>query len=154
MKRFRSLVLNAFVLILSALLFAGSFGLSYQVHYCCNVRHGIAFYPELGLQDPVRCGCSTDITSDNNGNPEFTSGSCCKDESFHTRLTPEYSQNHSYRCPENSFTNLSGLPYSDLVITTDDKLPVVLPYFRPPPLGGRQLILFLSQQRIPPEILN
>lgn len=154
MKRLRSIFLKAFVFILSAILIAGAFGISYQVHYCCNVRHGIAFYPELGFQDPVRCGCSAKIPSKKNDKSEITSGSCCKDESFNNRLIPEYSQNHSYRSLDVISTNLSGLSSSAIVTTTDNTLPIVLPYLRPPPLGGRQLVLFLSQQRIPHEIYS
>lgn len=149
MKRLRSFVNKMVLIILSATVFAGAFGLSYKAHYCGGHLSGIAFYTELGIEEPVSCGCSVHPTEPSGWPVSIDKKSCCKDESFYSRLIPEYSQNHSsvqliQLSPAEAET---GISYN--ILPVEDNNNVTSFYLRPPPKAGRDLVLFLSQQRIP-----
>lgn len=151
MKRLRTYVSKIVLIMLSMTVFAGAFGLSYQAHYCGGHLSGIAFYTELGIEEPISCGCSDHSTEPSGWPVSLDKKSCCKDESFYSRLVPEYSQNHStVQLIQLSTAEVeTGLTYS--ISPVEQTNTVTSFYLRPPPKAGRDLVLFLSQQRIPHE---
>lgn len=155
MKRLRNFINRLMLTILSLTVFAGAFGLSYQAHYCGGHLSGIAFYTELGIQDPVSCACIEHSREEHTGYTDnLNKKSCCKDESFYSRLVPQYSQNHSLTqfARFSAAEAVNGISYTCL-LPADNKL-ISDNNFRPPPLSGRHLVLFLSQQRIPNDIAS
>jgi hypothetical protein len=145
---------KALLIALAILVIAGATGLSYTAHYCHGSLSGVAFYTELGIQQKASCGCKEDANTGKvpsaNDATSINSKGCCSNLSFFNKLNIEsisydfsaltliqpaviavFSSNTFLAEPEN--INISD---SDFV-------------FRPPPLAGRQLVLFLSQQRIP-----
>lgn len=145
---------NALLVALAVIIIAGATGLSYRVHYCQDKLSGIALYPELGLQQSVSCGCANDITLRNvpltESKPVLTKNSCCSNVSFFTKLSIESQvkdlsslillQPAVILLQDNVFEIYS--PEKDNIATSSSGA-------LPSPLAGRELILFLSQQRIP-----
>jgi len=145
---------NAFVIVLAMILMAGVTGFSYQAHYCHDKLSGIALYPELGFKQSISCGCAVEAnplnSRSNSSSPVLTKNSCCSNVSFFSKLTIESQINGfnsgisiqpaviAYTIIFSDSHNFSKEILSDLDTGT---LPV--------PLAGRQLVLFLSQQRIP-----
>jgi len=136
------------------IVFAGTTGLSYEAHYCHGNLSGIAFYTELGIQKPVSCGCES-ATSDtkqpaSGDKPGLGKESCCSNISFFSKLSLE-----SHVTFSASFLPLQPAIVDPGIIddvqpsSEVDHTPVFDLMFRPPPLAGRELVLFLSQQRIP-----
>ncbi len=159
LKRIRVFVKNALLIVLATIVFAGAVGMSYKAHYCHGNLSGIAFYTELGLQKEASCGCENacvsgdQSASDNSAN--LTKDSCCSNVSFFSKL--------NIVSPVNYFSTLalvqpafiaSGLNIAPQLIPLDEIIRVFDYKFRPPPIAGRKLVLFLSQQRIPFSIYN
>jgi len=147
-------VKQTILIALSVLLVSSAIGLSYRVHYCHGSVSGIAFYPELGIAQSNSCGCALD--SENSGTqpdsklPVLSKNSCCSNVSFFSKLTIE--------SPVNNFS--TGITLQQAVITLfshtispvtaeNEIVSFIDLSISPPPLAGRQLVLFLSQQRIP-----
>jgi hypothetical protein len=153
LKRIIFFFRNALLIVLTMIVIAGATGLSYKAHYCHNRLSGIAFYTELGLQQSAGCGCSDDkeINHPSKGNGTFlTSNSCCSNISYFKKLTLVNSAN--------DFSVSAYVQTAVIAIFSDNLLPVKPGNdifssfdfrFRPPPLTGRKLVLFLSQLRIP-----
>lgn len=155
MKRIRVYFKNAFAIALSMLIMAGATGLSYQAHYCHDRFSGVAFYTELGIQKAASCGCKEDsftgkVPTSNREPVSLRKDGCCSDISFSGKLKVE-SLVHYY----SSLIQLQ--PVSDYIIFENTNrftykevsIPVNYSEYPPPPLAGRKLVLFLSQQRIP-----
>jgi len=154
LKRIHIFTRNVILIVLAISVIAGVTGLSYRAHYCHGTLSGIAFYTEFGIQKPVSCGCKDDasvkIIQDSNDSPVLKKRGCCSNISVFSKLDIE-SLIHS----------VSSLPVIqpivfDIVFNTfqqaisETKEIALFEFtFRPPPLAGRQLVLFLSQQRIP-----
>lgn len=158
LKRIRIYFRNALLIALSMIVVAGATGLSYQVHYCHDKISGIAFYTELGVQKSASCGCADDkiIDSHSTGNSTvLKKTSCCSDITFFKKLTiinsaSDFSQTALVQpavIAEVS-TNIQPVNSGNHNLSSFDFR------FRPPPLAGRKLVLFLSQQRIPVIIYN
>jgi len=154
LRHIRIYTKNAIFIVLSMIVMAGVTGFSYKAHYCHGSLAGIAFYTELGVQKAASCGCKDDA---NTGKAPFAGNTvilkkkaCCSDISFFSKLNIE--------SPVNAFSSLALVhPALNAVIfsftcqaATEN---VNIPFFdsgSPPPLlSGRELVLFLSQQRIP-----
>lgn len=153
-KQIRFYIKNAILIVLSMIVMAGVTGLSYQAHYCHNKLSGIAFYPELGFQQSISCGCAIDAKPMNSGNTDnqtvLKKNSCCSNISFFSKLIIE--------SPVIEYTKIiSALPatiaininFPDSYISQHENLLITDTGFLPVPLAGRKLVLFLSQQRIP-----
>lgn len=154
LKLIRFYLKNASFVALAMIVIAGATGLSYQAHYCHDKLSGIAFFPELGLQQLASCGCANDLPEKNkplaDSKPVLTKNSCCSNVSFFNKLSIE-SQVKDLSCLvllqpavisllENVFS--AGIPEKDYFETPVSGA-------LPSPLAGRKLVLFLSQQRIP-----
>lgn len=153
-KRIRIFTRNAILIVLSMIVLACVTGLSYKAHYCHGSLSGIAFYTEFGIQAPVSCGCKEDasvkIFQETNHSPVLKKRGCCSNISFFSKLNIESLVNYVSALSViqpfvvdivyNTFRqDISETKETDLFEFT----------FRPPPLAGRKLVLFLSQQRIP-----
>jgi len=145
---------GALLVALAVIIMAGATGLSYQAHYCHDKLSGIAFYPELGIQQSASCGCANDLPEKNkplaDSKPVLTKNSCCSNVSFFTKLSVEslvkvvssqvLFQPAVTAMPGNVFTQCSS-EKENFEITVSGAFPS--------PIAGRRLVLFLSQQRIP-----
>jgi hypothetical protein len=154
LKHFRVYTKNAVLIVLSMIVLAGASGLSYTAHFCHGNLAGIAFYTELGLQQPVSCGCAADASScsqtASSESTDFNKESCCSNISFFSRLSIEIPANQlsSLSLVQPAFIEIC-LSDSQLMTAETGNHPVCNLKFRPPPIAGRKLVLFLSQQRIP-----
>jgi hypothetical protein len=151
-KRALAYLKNALLIVLSMIVIAGATGLSYQAHYCHNKLSGIAFYTELGIQKSASCGCADDekdvIPTGNS--TVLTKNSCCSSIAFFKKLTLVNTAN--------DLLPIALIQPAVIAVFSDISLPEYSGnenlssfdfLFRPPPLSGRKLVLFLSQQRIP-----
>jgi hypothetical protein len=154
LKRIRVYAKDVILIVLSMIVLAGASGLSYKAHYCNGNLSGIAFYTELGLQKAVSCGCENITTNDKQAASSDESGlkkkSCCSNISFFSKLSIESPTVYfsSLLLIQPSFIELSS-DLSPLFTPENNCISVFDFRFRPPPLAGRKLVLFLSQQRIP-----
>ena len=154
MNQIRIYTKNALLIVLSMIVMAGITGLSYKAHYCHGNLSGIAFYSELNLQQTVSCGCKGDAIPENN--PEsgdlsvLTKNSCCSNISFFSKLNIE-SQYNFFSSLVLIKPVISALFVGNNSEPGTEKESLQASDFRfyPPPLAGRKLVLFLSQQRIP-----
>lgn len=152
LKRILSWLKNTLVIVLTMILMAGATGFSYQAHYCHDKLFGIVFYPELGLQKSVSCGCADDNVTNQPATGNTTTlrkNSCCSNIAAFRKLSVE--------SPVNDFS-IAAVQLAVISIFIDSIKPVVSVNetisrfdfeFIPPPLAGKDLVLFLSQQRIP-----
>jgi hypothetical protein len=154
LKKIRTCFKNAIIVAFSMLVLAGATGLSYKAHYCHDKLSGIAFYPELGIQQSASCGCA-DIQSGasqqpSGDRPVLSKNSCCSNVSYFSKLTIE--------SPVKDFISLVLLQPAIIEVFgntinagTYEKVNISSPEagLPPSPLAGRKLVLFLSQQRIP-----
>ena len=154
LKIIRLYLKNALLVVLAAIVLAGATGLSYQAHYCHDKLAGIAFYPELGLQQSASCGCANDLTDKNsppaNSKPVLTKNSCCSNVSYFSKLSLESSVkdlSSLVLLQPAVISVLSNVFASCTPEKVESELPVSSAF--PSPLAGRKLVLFLSQQRIP-----
>lgn len=155
LKHIRVFAKNAMLIVLSMIVFAGAVGMSYKAHYCNGNLSGIAFYTELGLQKEASCGCenasfSGKQSASDNSSTVIKKKSCCSNVSFFSKLNLE--------SPVNYFSTVVQVQPAFIALTLNiapqlisgDEIIRVFDYrFRPPPIAGRKLVLFLSQQRIP-----
>jgi hypothetical protein len=150
----RILLRNALLIVLTMIVIAGATGLSYKVHYCHDKLSGIAFYTELGIQKSATCGCKDDekvLSSHSAGSSSILKkSSCCSNIAFFKKLTIVYTPT--------DFSTTTVNPPEVIAVFSGEILPVtsgtqnISTYnigFRAPPLAGRKLVLFLSQQRLP-----
>lgn len=145
---------NALLVALAVIIMAGATGLSYQAHYCHDKLSGIAFYPELGLQQSASCGCANDLPEKNkplaDSKPVLTKNSCCSNVSFFTKLSVEtlVKDVSSLVLLQPTIKSMHGNVFMQC---NNEKENIETPAsdFLPSPLAGRKLVLFLSQQRIP-----
>lgn len=151
-EQIRAYLKNALLIVLSMIVIAGATGLSYQVHFCHNKFSGIAFYTELGVQKAASCGCADDekdiIPTGNS--TAFTKKSCCSNIEFFKKLTLENTAN-DYSLSTWVHPAIVAV-FSSLIQPVKSGTENISTFdfrFRPPPLAGRKLVLFLSQQRIP-----
>lgn len=159
LKRIRVFVKNALLVVLATIVFAGAVGMSYKAHYCHGNLSGIAFYTELGLQKEANCGCEdaclteTQSASDNSAN--LSKDNCCSNVSFFSKLNivSPVSYLSALIVVLPAFIT-SGIEIAPQLIAGDEIIRVFDYKFRPPPIAGRKLVLFLSQQRIPFSIYN
>ncbi len=159
LKRIRVFVKNAMLIVLATVVFAGAVGLSYKAHYCHGNLSGIAFYTELGLQKEAGCGCEQaclsgdQSASDNSAN--LSKDHCCSNVSFFSKLNivSPVSYHSGLIVVLPAFIT-SGQDIAPQFMAEEEITPVFDYKFRPPPIAGRKLVLFLSQQRIPFSIYN
>ena len=155
LKRFRTYAKNTLLIALSMIVMAGATGLSYKAHYCHGNLSGVAFYTELGIQKPASCGCKEDIT---NKNPlvgvlipdTLKKNTCCSNISFFSKLNIVKTANdYSHISLMQPDLSVAFITISEPLVFGDDDFSIAN-YEYPPPLHvGRDLVLFLSQQRIP-----
>ncbi len=155
LKSFGTVVKNVIIFVFTMIVLAGATGLSYKAHYCHNHFAGIAFFTELGLQKPASCGCKEDAlvskAKKENAFPiSINKKGCCSEISFFGRLKIEttvldYSSNEIILPVLEAA--LSNIPQQLMLCEENEQIT----YYKypPPPLAGRKLVLFLSQQRIP-----
>ena len=154
LKHLRVILQKTIITLLATVVMAGALGLSFQAHYCHDKLSGIALYPGLGLQQSASCGCADedfDLGSQiPQNNPVLSKKSCCTNISYFKKLIIEL--------PVKDFTPLVVVrplatalfidityyvnPDQEIYSFADKSL-------MPLPLAGRELVLFLSQQRIP-----
>lgn len=148
-------ILKTSISVLMALIIMfGVIGLSYQAHYCHERLSGIALYPGLGIQQAVACGCINDISKSDfaqtDSNHQLKKKSCCTNITRFDKLTIEL--------PVRDFKPVLIIQPLSTALVTNILSPVSTidePCFgsdigiRPVSIAGRQLVLFLSQQRIP-----
>lgn len=160
LRRIRIYFKNALLIVLSVIVLASVTGLSYKAHYCNGNLSGIAFFTELGLQKPASCGCMEDLSlskthSSHAGPVALNKNSCCSNISFFGKLNIE--------SPTNNFSTVAPVQPAALAVicfiphpltSVKEDISISDLRFRPPPLAGRMLVLFLSQQRIPLISLN
>jgi hypothetical protein len=155
MKRFRLYLKNAFAIALTLLVLATATGLSYQAHYCHDRLFGVAFYTELGIQKAASCGCKEDsftgkVATSKNEPVTLKKERCCSDITFSGKLKVE-TLVHFYS-PITLIQPVSeciGFDTEIQVASEKCRFPVNNSNYPLPSLGGRKLVLFLSQQRIP-----
>jgi hypothetical protein len=155
LKHLRVYTKNTLLVVLATIVLAGATGLSYTSHYCHGHLSGIAFYTELGLQKAASCGCKDDgeiskTKSSSSSTVAFRKNACCSNISVFSKLDIESLANDLSAAvplqPE-EVTAVFNITYQ---LTSVTKYISVSDFgFRPPPLAGRKLVLFLSQQRIP-----
>lgn len=158
-KRLRDFAGSVILIVLSMIVFAGTTGLSYKAHYCNGNLSGIAFYTELGLQKPASCGCKCDLPVTKHplseSKPALQKKSCCSNISFFSRLSLEYPVTFSFPVtllqPAMVIADINNAVQP---VCEKDNIHVFDFRFRPPPKAGRELVLFLSQQRIPYSIYS
>jgi len=153
-RQIRKYLKNAFLIAFAMIIMAGVTGLSYQAHYCHNKLSGIAFYPELGIQQSASCGCAEDaepVNSQASGNfPVLTKNSCCSNVSFFSKLTIEsHVIANSVIVSELTSSVAININFPDSDISHHQNLLDADIGILPVPLAGRKLVIFLSQQRIP-----
>ncbi|MHC1774723.1 MAG: hypothetical protein AB9834_04845 [Lentimicrobium sp.] len=159
LKRIRVFARNAILIVLSMIVFAGAVGMSYKAHYCGGNLSGVAFYTELGLQKEVSCGCESACLSVDQPASDISASlskdNCCSNVSFFSKLNIVSPVNHfsALALVQPIFIALS-INIAPQLISKDEIIRVYDYQFRPPPIAGRQLVLFLSQQRIPFSIYN
>jgi hypothetical protein len=154
MKRIRIYIKNTIVIVLSMMVLAGGTGLSIKAHYCHGNLSAIAFYTELGIQQAASCGCKDDASAENSAISinlaSLHKKKCCSNISFFSKLNIE--------TPSNYFSSLVLVQPAAIAVIFDnaqkiasekETIPAAHLRFTPPPLAGRKLVLFLSQQRIP-----
>lgn len=155
LKRIRIFAKRAILIVLTMIVIAGATGFSYKAHYCHGNLSGIAFFTELGLQKPVSCGCKEDLIrgkvyQSNGSSSVITKNGCCSNLSYFSKL-------HIQSNVPGPLTSAPVQPISEVIIFDNTLLSSCKRevfslsdfVFRPPPLAGRKLVLFLSQQRIP-----
>ena len=153
-KLIRTYFKNVLLIAFAILFMAGSAGFSYKAHYCHNKLSGIAFYPGLGLQQSISCGCASDsqpFDSQNNiGFPVLKKNSCCSNVSFFSKLSVESPSPH-YSSGFQLQTSSAGLViiFSETEVSGNGNIQRIDSGLKPVHLSGRKLVLFLSQQRIP-----
>lgn len=152
---FRSMLLAG----LTVILLASASGLSFKAHYCNGNLTGIAFYTELGLQKPVNCGCghhpSGAPVPSGEALPLLQKASCCSNISYYSKLEIVSKAAGQWSlvqpdAPVSASEENKSLPVS-VEAGEENKTAFKL---RPPPMSGRKLVLFLSQQRIPSPIYS
>jgi hypothetical protein len=157
-KRLLTYSKNALLIVFAMIVVAGATGLSYKAHFCHDKLSGIAFYTEIGLQHSATCGCEGDKGV---GHHSATNGtflnknSCCSNISYFKKLTLVSSANDFSvsTCMQTAVINL----FSDNFLPEQSGNDILSSFdfrFRPPPLTGRELVLFLSQLRIPLIVYN
>ncbi|MBK9358301.1 MAG: hypothetical protein IPN08_13085 [Bacteroidales bacterium] len=158
-KRLGDFTGSVILIVLSMIVFAGASGLSYTAHYCNGNLSGIAFYTELGLQKPVTCGCGHPSDDkqypSSGGQPVMQKTACCSNIKYFSKLNLESPVTFS----ASEILLQSPLLESEAInkvkfVSETDNVPVFDFRFRPPPIAGRELVLFLSQQRIPYSIYS
>lgn len=160
MKQIRIYSKNALAIALSVLVLAVATGLSYKAHYCHNHFSGIAFYTELGIQKPASCGCKEDsfigkAKSLSASLITFKKNGCCSDISFFGKLKVETTVSYySSLLLIQPVIDIIVFDISNEIASQKESLQPSDNEFPPPPLSGRKLVLFLSQQRIPLIIYN
>jgi hypothetical protein len=154
MKRIRICASNALLIVFAMIVLAGATGFSYNAHYCHGKLSGVSFFTEIGIQQTASCGCALDEETRNahyaTSPPVLKKNSCCSNVSFFSKLNIE--------SPSTYFSSIIVNPpvVIDLLFSNAEQLasereniPVSGFLFSPPPLAGRKLVLYLSQQRIP-----
>ena len=144
---------NALLVVFAMIVMAGATGLSYTAHYCHDRLSGVAFYTELGIQKEASCGCKEDavIANSHPSTTEpvtFSKKGCCANISFFGKLNFETSVDYSVALFQPAITHLLSNVSLQLV-SEEENMPVSNAESPPPPIAGRKLVLFLSQQRIP-----
>lgn len=151
-EQIRSGLKNVLLIGLSMIVIAGATGLSYQAHFCHNKLSGIAFYTELGVQKAASCGCADDekMSIPHGNSTIFTKKSCCSNIEFFKKLTLENTaSNYTISaCIQPAIIAVFSSVIQPVKSGTEN-ISTFDFRFRPPPLAGRKLVLFLSQQRIP-----
>jgi len=147
---------KALIIILVVMIMVGVTGLSFKAHYCHNHLSGIAFYPELGIQKSVTCGCKED---ENNGKTipatdlpiSLNKNSCCENVSFYSKLHIESQIVNLVSLVPTQFANYVLVADLNIIAATEENAVFLSDdeFRQPPPISGRKLVLFLSQQRIP-----
>ena len=144
------------VAVLAVILVAGGAGLSFRTHLCHDRISGITFYPELGFQKPATCGCKEDgITGSNkpwaSSRLQLKKNGCCENISIFNKLNIESQANYLLSLVPVQHAQLAFIPGSNFLVSSEVKtiLQLAAESRPPPPLSGRKLVLFLSQQRIP-----
>jgi hypothetical protein len=153
LRKFRTYAKNALLIALAMIVIAGATGLSYKAHYCHDRLAGIAFYTELGIQKDASCGCKDDIIKASSVATKtlvVKKKACCSDISYFNKLNIESQTNNvsSFVLYQPAFVAVI-IHITFQLAPANDNIPVSDPGFRSPPLAGRRLVLFLSQQRIP-----
>jgi hypothetical protein len=149
--RLFSVLRSGLLIVLTVLLLTGATGLSYKVHFCHGRLSGVAFYTEIGLQKMASCGCKDDQAPlSGHRSPVLHKNGCCSNLSFFQKLQIENRVNTGDQVvspvPELCPAVAVMLPESGI---KEDGSFFVFSEPPPPPLSGRKLVLFLSQQRIP-----
>lgn len=154
LKTIRLYLKNALLIAMAVMVIAGSMGFSYTVHYCHDKLSGVAFYPELGLNNSASCGCAANMpdteTPVSDSKPVLMKHTCCSNVSYFSKLAIE--------SPVQGFSvlgllqpaviSISGFD-SGSFVSEKDNFETLGSTDLPPPIAGRKLVLFLSQQRIP-----
>ncbi|MEI8046188.1 MAG: hypothetical protein WCI92_02315 [Bacteroidota bacterium] len=159
LRRIHIYTKNALLIVFAMIVMAGATGLSYTAHYCHDRLSGVAFYTELGIQKEASCGCKEDavIANSHSSTTEpltFSKKSCCANISFSGKLNFETSVDYSsIALFQPAITPLPS-NVSLQFISEEENIPVSDAESPPPPIAGRKLVLFLSQQRIPLIIYN
>jgi hypothetical protein len=147
------------IFLLSVFLFS-SMGVSI-LHHICNTSNtdDVTLYPEFfqmpgsscceGGQEDLACYPDTETTSSDN-TLYFNAAPCCV--SINSFLKLEMVTIRAEKLMINSFPTLVPqyfLPVPEIAAIESIKYPIHFLQFHPPPLGGKQLIHFLHQQKIP-----
>jgi hypothetical protein len=154
LRRILSYTKNALLVVFAMIVMAGATGLSYTAHYCHDHLSGVAFYTELGIQKEASCGCKEDaVIADYHPSTTepvtFSKKGCCANISFFGKLNFETSLDYSsFAFFQPTITPLLSNVSLQLV-SEEENMPVSNAESPPPPIAGRKLVLFLSQQRIP-----
>jgi len=155
LKHLRFYAKNTLLVVLATIVLAGATGLSYKSHYCHGHLSGIAFFTELGLQKDASCGCKEDLAicqgkSASSSAIAFKKNACCSNISVFSKLDIESLANELSASIPLQPEEVSAVFSITYQLTSVTKYISVSDFgFRPPPLAGRKLVLFLSQQRIP-----
>jgi len=153
-KQILTYLKNTFLIVLAMIVMAGVTGFSYQAHYCHDKLSGIAFYPGLGFQQSISCGCAIDMhtanSQRNDGFPVLNKNSCCSNVSFFSKLSvespsPDYSS--GFQVPTSSAAPV--ILFTETEVSGNGNIQSIDSGFKPVHRAGRKLVLFLSQQRIP-----
>lgn len=160
LKQIHLFLKRAALIVFSMIVMAGATGLSFKAHYCNGSLSGIAFYTEIGIQKPVSCGCNEDLYFAN-AQPtksvpfSISKNGCCSNISFFKQMNFETLTNTpAFKTLIQSAHNSVIVAVNYSVISSVEDILISDFKFRPPPLAGRMLLLFLSQLRIPSILYN
>lgn len=160
LKQIHVFLKRAIFIVFSMIVVACATGLSFNAHYCHGSLSGIAFYAEIGIQKPVSCGCNEDLSVSKAKATQsvpisINKNSCCSNIAFFSKLNFETLTNTSaFNALIQPVLNSSIVTNSLQLVSSAENISFSDFKFRPPPLAGRVLVLFLSQLRIPLIIYN